>query len=493
MSPPSTYIFISEPFLSGSPFSNASASNSAGLSRNDLLSLQGLSNRGQLTALSPLQCLSYPSDVDYTALLIVTDLDSPGNSLVQTLPANTFLSTHLNTKITPEKTLTRSSTRSCHAQEAPNKPTCELRLSTPLLGATALLNLFLVLTLAATPLLRTFHPLATLGDALASFLEAPDATTANACLLTKKDVKEGRWPLAEAKFWVPAPHYWLSTPSLTRWGVFLLAWSVPAALSAGGLAVAIRPHPEGRLAPFGAPASEILTLDNGTSRAAASVLASLPHLLVAVLYLSLNALLSTYFVASELSSYAVPDTQRPLRVSSQARGEQLTSLYLSLPRPYSWLLVTLIAALTFTMSASLPVVAIETPSAQLTGLSLSPTPLLATLCLLLALLTIPLLLGLRTADPTASYVNGHPAGNPLALALRGGTCSAVLSAKCHPAPPRSPHTPATGASERALLSGVDATKPVCWGVIREGVGMQIGRTGFVNGEAGMIGVGRAYA
>lgn len=357
----------------------------------------------------------------------------------------------------------------------------------------ALLNLILVISVGATALLRDFRPLATVGDALASFLQVPDSTTANACLLTKKDVKEGRWPLAEAKYWVPAPHYWISTPSLTRWGVFLLTWIIPAALSAAGLAMAIHSHPQGRLAPFGTPAWEIFTFGADTNRAAATILASLPHLLAALLYLTLNALLSTYFVGAEFSSFAVPDTPRPLRLSSRARGSQVTSLYITLPRPYSWLLVILFAALSFTSSTSLVVVAVDTPSAQLTALSLSPTPLLATLCILITLVTIPLLLGLREADAKASYVNGHPAGNPLALALRGGTCSAVLSAKCHPAPPRSPRTPATAPSERALIVGVDPTQPVSWGVIYEGVGMQVGRTGFAGGEARMVGVGRAYA
>lgn len=494
IAPPSHYILVSEPFLSGAPFSNTSSSNAAGLSRNELLSLQGRASRGQLTPLSARQCLApFASDTDYTALLVATDLDAGRNSLLQTLPADAFLSTHINTDIADGITLRRSSIQSCLAEEAASPPLCDLRLSASLLGIVALLNLILVIAVGATALVRDFHPLATIGDAIASFLEVPDSTMANACLLTKKDVKEGRWPLAEATYWVPAPHYWIATPSRTRWGVFLLTWSIPAALSATGLAMAIRSHPEGRLSPFGAPASEIFTFSPDAHRAAATLLASVPHLLAALLYLTLNALLSTYFVAAEFSSFAIPDAPRPLRLSSRARGSQVTSLYITLPRPYSWLLVLLFAAVSFTSSTSLVVVAVDAPSTQLAALSLSPTPLLATLCLLLALLTIPLLLGLRKADATASYVNGHPAGNPLALALRGGTCSAVLSAKCPPAPPRSPHTTATGMSEREVLSGVDATQPVSWGVIREGVGMQVGRAGFMNGEAAMIGVGRAYA
>lgn len=492
--PSSNYIFVSEPFVSGAAFSNSSSSNAAGLSRNELLSLQGRASRDQLISLSAHECLdSFASDTDYTALLVVTDMNSGSNSLLQTLPAEAFLSTHMNTDIASDIALRRSSVLSCLAEEATSPPECDLRLSGSLLGVVALLNLILVIAVGATALLRDFHPLATIGDALASFLEVPDSTTANACLLTKKDVKEGRWPLAEAKYWVPAPHYWIATPSLTRWGVFLLTWSIPAALSAAGLAMAIRAHPDGRLPPFGAPASEIYTFGADTSRAAATILASLPHLLSALLYVTLNALLSTYFAAAEFSSFAIPDAPRPLRLSSRARGSQVTSLYITLPRPYSWLLIILFAALSFTSSTSLVVMAVDTPSAQLTALSLSPTPLLTTLCLLITLLTTPLVLGLRAADAKASYVNGHPAGNPLALALRGGTCSAVLSAKCHPAPPRSPHTPATGVSERGLLVGVDATQPVSWGVIYEGVGMQVGRTGFASGEAAMIGVGRAYA
>ncbi|KAL2105310.1 hypothetical protein VUR80DRAFT_8586 [Thermomyces stellatus] len=339
MAPPSHYILVSEPFLSGAPFSNSSSSNAAGLSRNELLSLQGRASRGQLTPLSARQCLApFASDADYTALLVATDLDAGRNSLLQTLPADAFLSTHINTDIADGITLRRSSIQSCLAEEAASPPLCDLRLSASLLGIVALLNLILVIAVGATALVRDFHPLATIGDAIASFLEVPDSTTANACLLTKKDVKEGRWPLAEATYWVPAPHYWIATPSRTRWGVFLLTWSIPAALSATGLAMAIRSHPEGRLSPFGAPASEIFTFSPDAHRAAATLLASLPHLLAALLYLTLNALLSTYFVAAEFSSFAIPDAPRPLRLSSRARGSQVTSLYITLPRPYSWLL-----------------------------------------------------------------------------------------------------------------------------------------------------------
>jgi hypothetical protein len=284
---------------------------------------------------------------------------------------------------------------------------------------------------------------------------------------------------------------------------------VPAVLAGVALGLGIRAHPEGRLGAFGEPSAyQVLPFARGASRVGVSVLAGLPHLLLAVLYLCLNALLSTYFLGQEMAQFAVPDVYTPLRVSGRARGVQQSSLFITLPRPWSWLLLALFFVANFFAGNAVSVVAVDlvplsspssstgfSGSTRRTALATSPTALLALTALLLILLIIPLALGLRRADDRASYVSGRPAGNP--LAMRGGSCSAVVSARCHGLDPGEVVVSSGTRDPGRRRKRPDVAKEgIAWGVLREGVGMEVGRTGFggeKGGELGMVAVGRAYA
>ncbi|KAK3901392.1 hypothetical protein C8A05DRAFT_16426, partial [Staphylotrichum tortipilum] len=82
-----------------------------------------------------------------------------------------------------------------------------------------------------------------------------------------------------------------------------------------------------------------------------------------------------------------------------------------------------------------------------------------------------LALGLRRV-PSAG---GDATGNPMAMV--GGSCSVVISARCHPL-----------AREKGLAGG-----KVMWGVVREGSGLGESHCGFTRGRAGVVGVGRNYS
>lgn len=195
--------------------------------------------------------------------------------------------------------------------------------------------------------------------------------------------------------------------------------------------MAISSRPDGCLPPFGAPTSEFFTFRADTNCIAATILAAPP---CSAAVPSAERLLSTYFVASEFSSFAIPDAPHALRLSSRARGSQVTSLYITLLQPYSWLLVALFAALSFTSSTSLIVKAVDTPSERLTALSLSPAPLLATLCLLLALLTVPLLLGVCAADAKVDVWHrrlGHPGPEALEQCSKRHLGTVIKGPKTH--------------------------------------------------------------
>ncbi|KAL2264806.1 hypothetical protein VTJ83DRAFT_7316 [Remersonia thermophila] len=489
---------VSESFTKGADFTVVSSNDARLLTRTELLSLQQQAVRNELLRLAPSACASHfrhgEYQQDYSAVLVVT---APQDDGVQPLYRDAIA----GLTIDPNTTIVRH----CLALPAP-APTCEIHLNAALLGTVALLNSITVTAIAAVLFKRTssFRPLATLGDAIASLLEAPDPTTQGACLLSKADVRRGCWPpfTAQARYWVPYEHFWFRSVSAPRWAASAPIWLVAAGLAAGGLALAIVRAPDGRFSPpgvAGAVPRALLQLPTDTPPAAAAVLASLPQLLLALLYLAANALLSAYWVSHESSLFAVGGP-RPLRVSSaNPFGLQRRSARLSLPWPVSGLMGVLFAGMAFTLSQGVVAVAarrvgvtIANPSsfspsavghqdedAVLIAVGLNSAALLALLSALGLLAAVVVGLGFMKAPRM-----GREPGNPMALA--GGSCSAVISARCH-----------LLARERSLLLWGER---IMWGVVRDGEGdgegdgrATVSHCGFTSGRPGEVEAGRTYA
>ncbi|KAK3301241.1 uncharacterized protein B0H64DRAFT_471194 [Chaetomium fimeti] len=431
---------VGEAFLRGAPLSNDISNDGTGFSRPDLLSLQQQAARGELIRIPTQACIDQFSgafETAYSAVLLVSSLDT--FSLTQ--KSGGIVTNSIN-GLAPDT----SSIQYCLAQPAP-APTCEVNLNASLLGSVALLNSIALVVTAALLFKRpsSFRPLATLGDAIASFLEEPDTTTQGACLLSKTDIWRGRWPLEEAKYWVPKNHYWFRSISLPRWMATFIIWAISIGLTAAGIAFSTTFDPSGQLSAFGtASPHALMHLPSNTPPAAAAVLASLPQLLLAALYFTTNALLTTYYLSHESSLFATGPA-RPLRVSARAVvGAQSTSLYLTLPRPASWLLMALFAGMAFVLRQScfavaarlvdVPVSPNALPSDDDMGgdddplvvaLGLSGVGLLVLLVALVVLALAVLGLGLRRAPPVG-LVNGEMLGNP--MVLPAGSCSAVVHA-----------------------------------------------------------------
>ncbi|KAL1842642.1 hypothetical protein VTJ49DRAFT_4553 [Mycothermus thermophilus] len=459
---------VSESFTKGATFTVFNSNDTRLLNRAELLSLQKLAVRNELIHLTPSTCVNHFNNgeyqQDYSAVLVVT---KDGNDNVQPLSRNMIT----GLTIDPSNTIVQH----CLALPAP-APTCEINLNAPLLGTVALLNSVVVVATAAVLFKRPsfFRPLATLGDAIASFLEDPDPTTRGACLLSKADVRRGCWPpfAAQARYWVPREHFWFRSVSGPRWAVSVPLWAVIVGLAAGGLAFATIRAPAGRFSPLGVAGSvprAVFRLPTDTPPAAAAVVATLPQLLMALLYLAANALLSAYFVSRESSLFAVGGP-RPLRVSSaKPFGLQRTSARLALPWAVSGMVGVLFAGMTFVLSQGVVAVAVRRVEVDITNPSSSSlsavgsrdedTTLIALGLNNTALLTLVCALGLLAAVITGlGFLKapraGKEPGNPMALA--GGSCSAVISARCHPL-----------ARERGLLLW---GRRIMWGVVREGEG-----------------------
>ncbi|KAI8629916.1 hypothetical protein F5Y19DRAFT_63135 [Xylariaceae sp. FL1651] len=361
---------------------------------------------------------------------------------------------------------------------------CAVSISSSMLAIVALLNIVLVISMAIILTRSSFDPIATLGDAIRSFLRMPDHMTSNASLISKTDLQQGRWGPNEAKQYTVAKHYWLQAPSLTRWVLTISSWLIVGAPTAAALALMAQASSENVHTPLGTATPETIyhfPIPIETTQLA--LVAALPQLLLGILYLSTNALLTTYFLSHELSLFAVGP--RSLRVSSNPAGAQTASLYLSLPRPVSWLLLAIFAALGFVLSqAVFPIVSSSAlPAGQqqpnpTPGIAFNVQGLLILLALLVSLLLFIVGLGLRrtpAAVPAGDGDGGETKGNP--LALRGSSCSAVISARCHPV---------RGEGEFWL-------GPVAWGVVDEGTDARPGRCAFTGNAAGHVDAGKLYA
>ncbi|KAI0394286.1 hypothetical protein F5Y17DRAFT_264289 [Xylariaceae sp. FL0594] len=325
---------------------------------------------------------------------------------------------------------------------------CVVSVNSSMLIVAAILNAVLVINMIVILTMSSFDPLATLGDAIRSFLCTPDPTTTEHYMLTKADIQQGLWVSPKTKPVVSGTNnYWLQAPSLSRWALTVLSWVAVGAPTAAAFALMTRASSGGLATPFGTATPE--TTFSFPSEPSIVVMpqlaliAALPQVLLAILYLSTNALLTTFFLSHELSLFALEQRPRPLRVSSAPRGTQTASLYLSLPRPVSWVMLAIFAGSSFALSqAVFPLIDSNPSSAPTSAVGFNPQALLVLFALLGILLLIILGLGFRRYNYSHSPIVTHQSPgkgkgrNPLAQTIikgggGGASCSAVLSSLCH--------------------------------------------------------------
>lgn len=376
-------------------------------------------------------------------------------------------------------------------------------------------------------------PLITVGDAVESFLDNSDRTTEGMCLLTKEDVvaavrKGHRWDQnrvdtdaalasrgpdtqttateTEAKP-LPPPRpppktarlrklRWSQSASGLRWsmtiGLILVALLVVTVL----LGVATRAIESsgftiaevgiGKVTP-----SAIITGWNigmkgspGNRIISSILVANLPQTIFSFLYLNLNGLLTTMWLASEWSDFATK--RKTLRVS-KPKGLQRSTHFLHLPYKVAVPLMVLSGLLHWMISQALFLVVL----AEYYSDGTLATPVAVASCgfsplaMLMALVAGVVLV---TAVSVLAFACHYDPHMPLA-----GSCSAAISAACH-----QPDWDADA-----------AMKLVKWGVVPDRlVGREIvddhsqeehgqkdvvGHCCFTSGDAGPLQDGRQYA
>lgn len=189
------------------------------------------------------------------------------------------------------------------------------------------------------------------------------------------------------------------------------------------------------------------------------LLANSPQLILSYLYLTFNALYTNMFVAREWATYT--HERKTLRVTSP-RGQQRSTYWLNVPFRYAIPMTAMSGLFHWLASQSIFLV-------QITGTVFSTEDKQRTVNPYASVSTCgfsPMAIILTTVTGSLIAVGGvllgwfrkYPAGIPVA-----GSCSAAISAACHPPPE----------DYNASL------KPVQWGALGQGI--------FNSGEADVVG------
>ncbi|RMZ86815.1 hypothetical protein DV736_g5959, partial [Chaetothyriales sp. CBS 134916] len=300
-------------------------------------------------------------------------------------------------------------------------------------------------------------PLITIGDAVASFLQRPDLTTEGLCLLTRQDVTmgaekvgaEGRPLPGQLRLWPPdssatklqgkpatARRYrWSQAASWKRWVFTIVLAAIALLVVAGLLAWAskrvVSTTRSISIWKMGFGAVNVNALINGwaieriakpsTQILASILIANLPQTILSFLYLNLNGLLTSMFLADEWNDFA--RERKTLRVSTP-QGRQRSNHFLQLPYRMGVPLMVLSGLLHWLISQSifLAIVSEYTPLGDLA------TPVAIATCGFspVAMLTLLLVGGVTIATVIGLGRLRYNGNIPLV-----GSCSVAIAAACH--------------------------------------------------------------
>ena len=115
---------------------------------------------------------------------------------------------------------------------------CKLQFSITIMVAVISCNFVKLVCMIIVAWKLRFHPLVTLGDAIASFLNEPDSTTDGICLAGKPPFrKRQNWRDLPVQY-NPKPHRWLNAASRSRWCVHITLCLLTLLAASGLLIIA---------------------------------------------------------------------------------------------------------------------------------------------------------------------------------------------------------------------------------------------------------------
>jgi hypothetical protein len=351
----------------------------------------------------------------------------------------------------------------CLSEKVPG--TCGLNLNLVIMLVVTICNLGKVIAMLHAAFGIRDEPLITVGDAIESFLVTPDRFTEGKCLTTKEKVvnqakRSRKQKLSETSgqavipfpdVWQPTQLRWFNAASVSRWSLCISLFAVALAVIGTLLGLLVSSLPDASVKTlwglgFGTVHPQALIADwaiqslTGSTQILSSVLiANLPQALLSFLYLTLNGLCTSMFLADEWSRFG--RHRKPLRVSTPKEGQRKT-YFLQLPYRIALPLMGMSGLLHWLVSQSIFLAVIAEyddlgnlyNSVALATCGYSPFAMIFVMVAGTCIIVFAISLGFRRFD-------GCP---PLV-----GSCSAAISAACH-APSWDTHA---------------STKPLQWGAV----------------------------
>lgn len=334
----------------------------------------------------------------------------------------------------------------CISERVPEK--CSYSGNIPIVAVVLVCNGIKLVVMLFVALRLKDHPLITVGDAVESFLNENDKTTEGLCLISRKNVIQAvrsskHWSIGEqnrygasvkGKLARQKTRRWASSASGGRWsltiGSILLALTtVTVLLLFANTAIkedgySIQEIGFGRVVPAAIISGWGIgyNMSASTTILASILIANLPQTILSFLYLNLNGLLTSMWLASEWSDFA--EERKTLRVS-KPKGQQRSTHFLQLPYKIAVPLMVLSGLLHWLVSQSifLAVIADYGPDGQLdnpiaiASCGFSPLAMILVIVFGGGIIVITILLGsFRTYNRSIPLV---------------GSCSAAIAAACH--------------------------------------------------------------
>lgn len=373
---------------------------------------------------------------------------------------------------------------------------CKLQFSAPILFVVIGCNFVKAMCMLLVFLQRDFNPLATIGDAIQSFMREPDPNTSGICYAGRHYIHTQRkfyqrWNTGKPRplEWVPAKHRWWQAVSLTRWIACISIISAALITTAALLGLAVEADLVfygnrniksmwGR--GFGRPnlSSVIDTVRGFDDRSlfAAVLLANTPQLIFSFLYLMYNAVFTGLLMGREWNRYAY--FRKPLRVSDPAVGQRST-YWLQVPFQYGIPMMILSGLLHWLISQSIYLVRVQflpNDEKYIIPLTYNDIDAYSTLSAvgyssISTVLVIPAGMLMVIAIVTCGF-KWYRYDMPLI-----GSCSAAISAACHP----------VNSDTRATL------RPLMWGDVGTVDGGSTRHLSFSDGDVKAPKEGVLYA
>ncbi|KAJ4511300.1 hypothetical protein HRR75_005225 [Exophiala dermatitidis] len=378
----------------------------------------------------------------------------------------------------------------CLSERVPES--CSYSANIPIVAAVIVANLVKVLVMTFVAFWLRDDPFITIGDAVESFLNRPDRTTEGLCLLTKDDVRRlsrmhKGWNdesiSREAKVARLRPVRWAKSASRTRWALTIVGILVPLFVGVGvplGFAIVnvrksgftIQDVGFGKVSAVGVIKGWYIGWSGNPAHDVSLMvlIANLPQTIFSFLYLNLNGLLTSMWLASEWSGFATE--RKPLRVS-KPKGAQRSTHFLQLPYKIALPMMIVAGFLHWMISQALFLVVVRQYNA--TGTLYSPIAVVSCGFSPIAMIVVMVAgAAIIIATIVLGCARHYNPMMPLA-----GSCSAAISAACH----------------QPDWDDNAAVKAVQWGVVPDTIvgPHAVGHCSFTSGIVSPIQDGQKYA